>query len=420
LSTSLNADVIVLGAGIVGTSTALHLLRRGRSVVLIDRRAPGEETSYGNTGIIQREGVVPYPFPRDIRLMAQYALNLRPEANLHWSALPKIAPWLYHYWRASTDEGLAATSRAARPLVERCIQEHEALMGEAGILGMIRRTGYLRFHRSAEALEAEITKGESELNTYGVNFRRVDARELAELEPHLRGPRVGGVLMPEPVSVADPGAVVKAYARLLEERGGRFVKGDARTLAPLRRGWQVRTAEGPVAGNAVVVALGPWSDDLFRPLGLRLPFGVKRGYHMHFKPQGNATLNRPIVDIENGYALTPMVKGIRLTTGAEFALRDAPPSPVQVARVEPLAREIFPLAERVDAEPWLGRRPCLPDMLPIVGRAPKHEGLWLNFGHHHLGFTLGPVTGRLLAEMMTGEAPFTDPAPYRAERFSSR
>ena len=133
--------------------------------------------------------------------------------------------------------------------------------------------------------------------------------------------------MPEPVSVADPGAVVKAYARLLEERGGRFVQGDARTLAPLRSGWQVRTAEGPVAGNAVVVALGPWSDDLFRPLGLRLPFGVKRGYHMHFKPQGNATLNRPIVDIENGYALTPMVKGIRLTTGAEFALRDAPAEP---------------------------------------------------------------------------------------------
>ena len=357
MSTSLNADVIVLGAGMVSTATALHLLKRGRSVVLIDRRGPGEETSYGNTGIIQREGVVPYPFPRDIRLMAQYALNLRPEANLHWSALPKIAPWLYHYWRASTAEGLAATSRAARPLIERCVQEHEALMGEAGILGMIRRTGYLRFHRSAEALEAEITKGESELNTYGVNFRPVDARELAGSSRICSGPKVGGVLMPEPVSVADPGAVVKAYARLLEERGGRFVQGDARTLAPLRSGWQVRTAEGPVAGNAVVVALGPWSDDLFRPLGLRLPFGVKRGYHMHFKPQGNATLNRPIVDIENGYALTPMVKGIRLTTGAEFALRDAPPSPVQLARVEPLAREIFPWASASTPSPGWGGAP---------------------------------------------------------------
>jgi D-amino-acid dehydrogenase len=417
LSSSLNADVLVLGAGMVGVSTALHLLKRGRSVVLVDRRGAGEETSYGNTGIIQREGVVPYPFPRDIRLMAQYALNQRPEANLHWSALPKIAPWLYAYWRASTPAKLAAASRAARPLVERCILEHEEIMREAGILGMARRTGYLRLYRSAQALETEIAKDEGDLEAYGVNFRPVSGRELAELEPHLRGPAVGGVLMPEPVSVSDPGGVVKAYARLFEERGGRFVEGDARTLGPARGGWKVETAAGPVAAGAAVVALGPWSDDVFRPLGYAWPFGVKRGYHMHFKPVGNATLNRPVIDVANGYALTPMVKGIRLTTGAEFALRDAPPSPVQLDRVEPLAREIFPLGERVDAEPWLGRRPCLPDMLPIVGRAPKHEGLWLNFGHHHLGFTLGPVTGRLLAELMTGEAPFTDPSPYRAERF---
>jgi D-lysine oxidase len=417
LSAAPNADVIVLGAGIVGTATALHLQKRGRSVVLVDRRGPGEETSYGNTGIIQREGVVPYPFPRDIGLMAQYALNLRPEANLHWSALPKIAPWLYRYWQASTPAGLAATSRAARPLVERCISEHEALMADAGILGMIRRTGYLRLHRSAAALEAEIAKDQGDLKTYGVNFRPLTPAELAEVEPHLMGPTAGGVLMPEPVSVADPSAVVKAYARLFEERGGRFVTGDARTLSKLRGGWQLRTGEGPVAAGAVVLALGPWSDDLFRALGLALPFGVKRGYHMHFKPKGNATLNRPVIDIENGYALTPMVKGIRLTTGAEFALRDAPPSPVQLDRAEPLAREIFPLGERVDAEPWMGRRPCLPDMLPVVGRAPDQDGAWLNFGHHHLGFTLGPVTGRLLAELMTGEAPFTDPAPYRADRF---
>ena len=179
----------------------------------------------------------------------------------------------------------------------------------------------------------------------------------------------------------------------------------------------MRTSEGPVQAGAGVVALGPWSDDVLRPLGYRIPLGVKRGYHMHYKAAGNATLNRPIIDVQHGYALTPTVKGMRLTTGAEFALRDAPPRPVQLDRVEPLAREIFPLGERIDAEPWLGRRPCLPDMLPMIDRAPKHEGLWMNFGHHHLGFTMGPVTGRLLAEMLTGEAPFTDPAPYRADRF---
>ena len=412
-----NADVIVLGAGIVGVSTALHLQKRARSVVLIDRRGAGEETSYGNTGIIQREGVVPYPFPRQLGLMAQYALNLRPEANLHWSALPKIAPWLYRYWQASTPERLAATARAAKPLIERCVVEHEALMTEAGIVGMLRRSGYLRLYRSASALEAETIRDEEWRKTYGITYEVVDAGKLAALEPHLKGPSVGGVWMPQPASVADPGGVAKAYARLLQERGGRFLQGDARSLARSRNGWRVDTAEGPVAANAVVVAMGPWSDDVLRGLGYRIPLGVKRGYHMHFKPEGNATLNRPVIDVQYGYALTPMVKGIRLTTGAEFALRDAPPSPVQVGRSEALAREVFPLGQRVEAEPWLGRRPCLPDMLPIIGQAPRHEGLWLNFGHHHLGLTMGPVTGRLLAEMMTGEQPFTDPAPYRAERF---
>jgi D-amino-acid dehydrogenase len=112
-----------------------------------------------------------------------------------------------------------------------------------------------------------------------------------------------------------------------------------------------------------------------------------------------------------------MAAGIRLTTGAEFARRDAPPTPVQMERSLPAAREIFPLGEPAESGVWLGRRPCLPDMLPIVGPAPRHQGLWLDFGHHHLGFTLGPVTGRLLAEMMTGETPFTDPAPYSADRF---
>jgi D-amino-acid dehydrogenase len=138
---------------------------------------------------------------------------------------------------------------------------------------------------------------------------------------------------------------------------------------------------------------------------------------MHYGAAGNAGLSRPVLDTDNGYVLAPMQAGIRLTTGAEFARMNAGPTPVQLARAEPRARELFPLTERIDAEPWLGRRPCLPDMLPIIGAVPGHKGLWANFGHHHLGFTMGPITGRLLAEMLTGEATFTDPAPYRIDRF---
>ena len=211
--------------------------------------------------------------------------------------------------------------------------------------------------------------------------------------------------------------VVQGYAELFEKRGGRFEQADARTLEQGRDGWIIGTARGPLAASDVVVALGPWSDDIFRPLGYRFPLGIKRGYHQHFRALGNATLNRPVLDAEVGYMLAPMSRGIRLTTGAEFARRDAPPTPVQLARVTPRAQEIFPLGDKAEPQFWLGRRPCLPDMLPIIGPAPRHRGLWFDFGHHHLGFTLGPVAGRLLAEMMTGEAAFTDPSPYRAERF---
>jgi D-amino-acid dehydrogenase len=128
-------------------------------------------------------------------------------------------------------------------------------------------------------------------------------------------------------------------------------------------------------------------------------------------------LNRPVFDVERGYLLAPTARGVRLTTGAEFAHRDAPPTPVQLDRVEPDARGLFPLAERLDPKPWMGARPCTPDMMPVIGPAPDHERLWFAFGHAHHGLTLGPVTGRLLAEMMAGETPFTDPAPYRADRF---
>jgi D-amino-acid dehydrogenase len=182
--------------------------------------------------------------------------------------------------------------------------------------------------------------------------------------------------------------------------------------------WRVETDEGALDAAECVVALGPWSSDLLAALGLKLPLAVKRGYHRHFRAQGNAGLVRPVLDAEVGYLVTPMEQGIRITTGAEFAARDAAPSPAQFDRLMPRARELFPLGERTDGKTWLGSRPCLPDSRPVIGRAPGLAGLWLAVGHAHWGLTLGPATGRMIAEMMAGEPPFCDPAPYRAERFS--
>ena len=197
------------------------------------------------------------------------------------------------------------------------------------------------------------------------------------------------------------------------------LSGDARTLHRAGRGWRVETDEGGVDAPDVVVALGPWAPDVLKPLGLRLPMAVKRGYHRHFHAQGNAALSRPVVDVYWGYLITPMEQGIRLTTGAEFAARDAKPTPVQFDRLMPHARELFPLGERADDKTWLGARPCFPDSRPVIGRAPNLPGLWLAIGHAHWGLTLGPVTGHLIADMMAGGAPFCDPEPFAAERFLS-
>lgn len=414
---ALQADVAVLGAGVVGVSLALHLQQRGRDVVLVDKHGgAGEETSFGNAGLIERASVFPYSFPREFGTLLRYALNRSTDAHYHLSALPVVLPWLARYFRQSSPEGIARTVAGARPLIERSLIEHEALIDEADATHLIRKVGWLKAFRTEASLRKGLGEAER-LRGYGLSIDSLDAADLAEREPHLGEGLLGALHFKDPAAISDPGALVRAYAALFQKRGGRFLRGDAATLAQTATAWQITTEAGPLAVRDVAVALGPWSDLVFRPLGYRIPLGIKRGYHLHFQAKGNAVLTRPVLDVDEGFLLAPMARGIRLTTGAEFARRDAPPTPVQVERAEPKARRLFPLAEPIEAKPWMGARPCLPDMLPIVGPAPRHTGLWFDFGHQHHGLTLGPVTGRLLAEMMAGEAPFTDPAPYRADRF---
>ena len=410
------ADVLVLGAGIVGVSAAVHLQRRGRNVVLLDRRSAGEETSYGNAGLIERASVFPYTFPRELGTILRYAQNNSTDAHYHVSALPHVAPWLARYFMASSPEGVARTVTGAWPLIQRSLEEHEALMDAAGAGHFLRKVGWIKAFRE----EASLAKGFEEiekLKPYGLNIDTLDSAALAEREPFLGEGLIGALHYRDPGAISDPGGLVKAYADHFLSLGGRFVRGDAFTLEEHGTGWRCAAEDGAVTARDVVVALGPWSNVLYERLGYSLPLGIKRGYHQHFRPLGNAVLNRPVLDVDAGFLLAPMVHGIRLTTGAEFADRDAAPSPVQIERAIPKARHLFPLGDAVEDKPWMGARPCFPDMLPVIDSGKRHRGLWFDFGHQHHGLTLGPVTGRLLAEMMTGETPFTDPAPYRADRF---
>ena len=410
-------DAIVLGAGIVGVSVATHLAKRGLAVALIDRAGVGEQTSFGNAGIIEGNTVFPPAFPSNLRALARIALKRTGEANYHLSFLPHVMPWLFAFRAASRPDRLIETAELIRPLYARAVAEHEALMAEAGASHYLRKTGWLKIYRGEKSFAALAAEFDVAAN-FGLPLQRLDMAGAKVLEPALNPVFAHAVFWPQAASVSSPIGVTRAYAARFAALGGVALVGDARSLHRAGNGWRVETNEGSIDAVECVVALGPWTPDVLAALGLKLPLAIKRGYHRHFRAKGNANLSRPVLDAEPGYLITPMEQGIRMTTGVEFAARDAPPTPVQFDRVLPAARNLFPLGERADDKTWLGSRPCFPDSRPVIGRAPGHPGLWLAIGHAHWGLTLGPATGRMIAEMMAGVSPFCDPAPYRAERFN--
>lgn len=412
---SANPDVIVLGAGIVGTTLALQLRLRGRSVSLIDRQPPGSATSFGNAGLIERSSVFPYAFPRDWRTLLGYALQRKAAAHYHAQALPSLFPWLIRYWKHSSPGRYPAAIAGALPLVEHSWSEHEPLIEAAGARQLVNEYGWIKLYRTRESEAASRLMARHSLD-YGLRVTTLSADELRTLVPGVGDGVRGGVHYPDSRQISNPHALSLAYLALFRERGGEFLTGDARSLHRVADTWQITTQQGTLQAPDVVVALGPWGEDLASQLGYRLPLGRKRGYHRHYATTHHQ-LRHTLVDVDHGYALAPMARGIRLTTGAEFAWRDAPATPVQLHRVEPIARRLYPLGETLDETPWLGSRPCTPDMLPLLGPAPRHRGLWFSFGHAHHGLTQAASSGRLMAEMICGMPTYTDPAPYRVDRF---
>jgi D-amino-acid dehydrogenase len=414
----MQADSIVLGAGIVGVSVAVHLQMRGRATVLVDRRGAGEETSYGNAGLIQREGVMPHAFPQDLGELFRYGLNNRTDMHYHLGALPRIAPFLARYWWNSRPDHYRRIVETYAPLIAQSINEHAPLIERAGASHLIEKKGWYLLYRDKAKQDEGYLKAETLRRDFGIGSAELSSAQMHRVEPGLGIPLEGALHWTDPWSIRDPGGLVVKYRELFEQLGGVVVNGDALGLQQGTSGWRLPVADGVLEAREAVIALGPWAGDLTSRLGYRLPLGVKRGYHMHFGQPATQPLSNWILDTGYGYLLTPMARGIRLTSGAEFALRDAPSTPVQVDRDEPYARELFPgLGQRLEAQPWRGARPATPDMMPIIGPAPSHKGLWFAFGHAHHGITLGPVTGRLIAEMITGEAPFVDPTAFSAERF---
>jgi len=410
--------VVVLGAGMVGTACALALRLRGLSVTVLDPLGPGAATSHGNAGVLARSSLMPFNHPGLWRQLPGLLRGRNPGFRYH-------LPWLMGQWRW----GLAflrharfavfeETAAALDALIRRSATLHRHWMAQTGIAHRRRDDGWLFLYRSASAF-ASGAFGRETLARFGVATRVLDAAALHALEPHLKPMFPRALWVQDASAVDDPGEVVRRYAAWLQALGGAVRTAEATGLQRRSAGWTVHTRSGgALDADHVVVALGPWSRDFLRDqFGLQLPMAFERGQHRHFQPAAGTTLNRPVYETAGGYVLAPMARGLRLTTGVELNAQHAPPPTAPLEAAERSAREAMPLGERTADPDWLGSRPTLPDCRPMIGECPGHAALWLALGHQHIGFSTGPGTGELLAQLMLGEPPAIDPYPFRPQRF---
>ncbi len=413
-------DVIVIGAGMVGTSIAWHLQKNNSKVLMLDRKLPGLETSYGNAGLIQREAIHIHPFPRQITEMFRVLPNQGTDIRYRVPAILRYHQALLQYWKYSSPASVKQIESEWQTLIAHCTSEHQKMIEASGADELITRDGWLQLHRSAETLKAAADTAILD-RQQGVEHKVLSLEELKALEPNANFDGfVGAIHWLNSWQVSNPSYLVKAYAKSFEEMNGTILERDVTDIQPENDGWKVTTTSDTYYSDKLVIAAGPWSNELIKPLGYDLPLFPMRGYHQHFKLHDKNTIHHSMFDMDKGFVMGPMQQGIRITTGAEMTTMNAPKNFGQLNTVLKLARKILPLEDAVESEAWAGSRPCMPDMKPVIGPAGNHDKLWFAFGHSHQGFTLGPITGRLVEELIHDKPLTVDVEPFNAQRFSKK
>jgi len=409
-------EIIIIGGGIVGLSSALHLQRRGWKVLLVDRSTPGQGTSFGNAGLIQREAVFPPPFPRHLSELLSYLGNRSSRVQYCPTDIISMLPMLWKYWKNSGLPYTKTISHAYGALIQHCLGDHQDLAEWTNTKSLYTSGGWVQLFQSSEKFQREIKIAEIKQKDFGVEFDVWSSSTLYQKLPGIQS-AAGAIHWTQPLAVRDPYALSEQYYRYFLANGGTFATANVQKIQRSNAQWQVYSQGITYSSKILLLAMGAWTEDLLRPLGFTPAVFTKRGYHRHFLPAHGRSLPFPVLDTEGGYVLVPTDHGIRLTSGAEFCRRDAPATQRAMALAEKRARWLFPELGVSAGDLWLGHRPCSVDMLPIIGSLATQPGLWLAFGHCHQGLTLGPTTGRLLADLLEETQPAVDPLPYSPNRF---
>jgi D-amino-acid dehydrogenase len=409
--------IAVIGTGIVGVCTAAWLQRDGHQVTFIDPLEPGEACSFGNAGSLSPSACLPVGMPGMWKRVPRWLLDPLGPLTVRWRYAPVVLPWLVRMLQHSTPEEVTRIATALRSLLEPIFDCYDPLLEHAEAQSLVRRSGCLYVYSSREAA-AQWQWGMNLRRSLGVKLVDVERDELEALEPDLKGRFRFGLLAPDNGSTSDPSVLVKAlHARCIADgakRNGQSVVGFERQGG---RVTGVKLDSGnTLAVDGVVVAAGAWSAPLAAELGERVPLETQRGYHVTVR-SSNLALRHTVMAVEHNLMVNPMAMGLRLAGTVEFAGLQAPPNYERADALLQQGRHLFPHLDTSEITRWMGHRPCMPDSLPVVGRARGADNAWLAFGHGHMGMCMGASTGREIAHLVAGRAPQVDLTPFRPDRF---
>jgi glycine/D-amino acid oxidase-like deaminating enzyme len=410
-----NLKIGIVGAGIQGISNGLFLQKKGFSVTIFDRDEPGSPAaSYGNAGHFSPYASVPINRPDVLTDIPAMLLSTTGPLALKWNYVPKMVPWFLKFIRNCTTKQMMHTAKNMHQILDLALPAYDELFDDIELGGLVEKKGilYIWNDQNLKSRELEINVR----NELGVDQQEVTPKEIHDLEPNIKPIYHGGVYYQHGRHARNPKKILLKLYDLFLKKGGKFLKMNIKDINFNDEKPVLKTETQSFLFDKLVIACGSFSKKLTDNLDEKIPLDTERGYHVHFKDCDHL-LSRPVIFQNRGFGITPMEQGLRVVGTVEFGGLDNPLSKSRVKNLINNAKYMMgDLPEHEDE--WLGFRPTLPDYLPVIGPSKKYKNIFYCFGHHHLGWTLGPISGKIISGMIAEENTNLNLKPYSSLRFS--
>ncbi len=408
------SSVGIVGAGIQGVCIGLNLLKRNIPSTIFDRNDPGMMSSYGNAGHFSPYAVLQLNRPDILYDIPKMLLSSYGPLALKWNYIPKMLPWIFKYLKNCNKKSMLHTAKYMHQILNHSMEAYEEIFEEIDISNLVEQKGiiYVWTNKNQKSRDLEIKVR----NDLGVKQKLLTVREILDLEPNIKPVFSGGCYYDYAYHARDPHEILKKIFELYLKMGGKFIKENVKSLDQINESKTlIKTDNNNYEFEKSVIACGAFSKKLTDQLGENIPLDTERGYHVHFKGMQDL-IKRPIIFLDRGFGMTPMNKGLRAVGTVELGGLKNPISPKRIQYIVNCAKELLPQLE-IHQDEWLGFRPTLPDFLPVIGPSKNNKNIIYAFGHQHLGWTLGAVTGKIVAGILSGEKTNLDLKPYSSSRF---